>query len=301
MVSKRLFAGFAVLVFAIGLLVVGYDIYNKTQESPTVFQELDGLALYSTRSIKLNSYSLLLLTVDPINRSAIVDLYITFSTESSSLSIFGQSPCDLSSLELVSEESSSEPIIIKVDDKTYFQQEFKGESENYRIRYKFFWENYLSKVSYSKFRLVVPFNLGYLNEIEKTGIDVGSYIPITPDMANESSLSIRLPTDSTNIDAMPMPDNFTYYPENIWYIWDLKGRSDPKKVVSTAFLMEFESSSLIEQKENDIFRATVFIAAGCGGIFSAFIFFLGSSLKRSSKNSDKARKTPKRSHKLSET
>lgn len=288
--SKQL-VGFAILVPLVSLLILGINLYNETKESPTDFQKLNGLALYSTRSLELTNYSLLLLDIDTVNRSVVAELYLTFSTESSPFSIFGQSPCDLNSLELISGVSSSKPNIIRSNGETYFQQEFNEEPGSHSIRYRFYWENYLSKVSYSKFRVVVPFNLSYLEGIEETGIDVGSYLPITPDMASESSLSIRLPTESTNIYTMPTPDNVTYYPENIWYIWDLKARSDPKEWSSTAFWMDFESSTLIGQKENDIFLAGVLIASGLSGIISTILYLLGNSLKYSSENANKNRRT----------
>lgn len=301
MVSSRILVGAAILVFALGLLAAGYDVYNKTRESPPIFQKMDGLSLCSTRSLKPNYYSLLILSINPMNKSVLANFYLNFSTESPSFSIFGQSPCDLASLRLTSEMSSSEPNIININDRTYFYQEFFNvEPGEHTISYTFYWENYLSKVSYSKFRLIVPFNIGYPQDIGETGINVGSNYQITPGKADEARLSIRLPTESTNIYTMPTPDNISYYPENIWYIWDLKARSDPLEGVSTAFWMDFESITLIGQKENNIFLSGVLIAAGFGGTFSGIIFILDNLLKRPAKNSDKTRRSIGRSRKTSE-
>lgn len=281
----------SVYAVAIFLILEGVNSYNSIQVPPTL-SELEGFALFSSADLDIDYYRSLMRDIDTSKKSTGVTLSIRFSTKSSTdenVIMVAQNPCDLEILEnsKVSAVAGGywlfKPNIKKIENKTYFWYEFKAERDSeYIITFNLNWENYLSQISYSRFNLVIPIDLSLLppTEFNALGFDITPTYRITPDIPNISSVSVHLPPESTNIYMVPFPDTITYHPENVWYIWDMKSRSDPDKYVSTAISIDFESSHLLDEKESELFLAGVFIAVGVGMITSLSVSLVVNYSKR---------------------
>lgn len=113
---------------------------------------------------------------------------------------------------------------------------------------------------------MVPFATGY-NEFLGSNRDCAFSVLDS----NRTILSVGPRNDSTISFVSPPPDEFSFEPPNMWFVWDIGSRVGYKRWVnSAAVMLEFEDNPSIQKEKANLFLAGLFLGTGTSVSVAAF-------------------------------
>jgi len=97
---------------------------------------------------------------------------------------------------------------------------------------------------------------------------------LLPDVTSRASLSIIRPETATISEAMPNPDVIGFSEGKVWYVWDIKRRSDRDRYASTAVSIDVEVDNLKIKYESSWAYFTLCLGIGVPLMISSSIQYL---------------------------
>lgn len=169
---------------------------------------------------------------------------------------------------ICNENKSSSYLLIEVP---------KIEEGYIQVSMSFTWKNFLWRTSFYRYELAVPFNSEIPPDINEVQLPRQVKNPngiLLLDETSQARLSVAKPDIDMSIDTLPDPDLITFYSRKVWYLWDIKQRSNHHEYVSTAVSISIEIEDLRRQYEAWLSACTFLLGIGIPLIVSSLAEFL---------------------------
>lgn len=204
-----------------------------------------------------------------------------------SVAVNGQSPEDYGKKETVItyERSATSYLLIDIP-----KENFTDVGDRIRLSIDFTWKGVFWRQSFYKYNLVVSFNSAFPGYINEVGLPKEAINPtglLIPDVTGRTSLSIIRPETVTVSETMPNPDVIGFSEGKVWYVWDVKSRSNRDRYVSTAVSIDFEVDSLKMTYESSWAYFALCLGIGVPLIISSSIEYLKFRYSKYTETSDK--------------
>ncbi len=146
-----------------------------------------------------------------------------------------------------------------------------------QIKINFLWKGVFWQRSHYKYALVVSFNSDFPDYLIRAGLPaeaINENGKLLADITQKTSLSIAKPEVVTISDSTPAADKITFYTGKLWYIWDIRERSDSHNYASTAVSVDLEVDSLRIEYDQAFAYFALFLGIGAPLFISSIVELL---------------------------
>lgn len=304
---RKIMLAIVLLSFSIGAILLAYSglylfpiIHSSYASSPVPEFSEDpyGFLFFTSEDIIQTSTSSLLFSIDEMEyqegkvsihifadfirsmakaddgNSTFFVLQLFHNISDVSVTVNGQSPEDYGKKETIItyERSATSYLLIDIP-----KENFTDVGDRIRVSIDFTWKGVFWRQSFYKYNLVVSFNSGFPSYINEVGLPkeaINGNGLLLPDVTSRTALSIIRPEKAAISEAMPNPDVIGFSEGKVWYVWDIKKRSDRDRYASTAVSIDVEVDNLKMKYESSWAYFTLCLGIGVPLIISSSIEYL---------------------------